>query len=466
MKKILSSLSVLIKIVFIIISLISIGLLEKVIPTNYLKVVILVFSVIFGLNIISLLCKIKFIKIISNIFNIIAIIFLIFISFYLLKTDDFISKLKGNGLTEVYYLATLNKKEYNNIEDLDNHKIGVYYNNNKTYQEALKSINETINTNIINYEDLNLLTKSLLNSEIEAILISESSKKMIEEEFELVHIQLNYIYDITTKTKLEEVAKDIDVVKNPFIMYISGIDTYGTIDTVSRSDVNILCVINPNTKKVLLLTIPRDYYVDIYSKNGKDKLTHAGVYGVDTSLRTIENLLNIDINYYLKVNFSTLINVVDEIGGINVYSPYTFNTYGVQFNEGYNYMNGEQALAFSRARKNFLAGDRTRGENQLRVIEAIIDKMVSSRDLITNYLNILNSLDSSFQTNLDSNRIYDLVKFQLFYMPKWNISKYSLNGYDSSDYTISSKDSKRYVMVPNVNTINTAKQKIKEIMSN
>ena len=288
---------------------------------------------------------------------------------------------------------------------------------------------------------------------------------MIEEEQKLIDIQLKYIYNVSAKTKVEETAKDIDVKNNPFIVYISGIDTYGDIESISRSDVNILGIINPNDNKVLLVSIPRDYYVDIYGKNGKDKLTHAGIYGVDTSIKTIENLLDIDINYYLKVNFSTLVNFIDIIEGINVYSAYTFDTYGIKFYEGYNYLNGEQALAFSRARYNFSGGDRVRGENQMRVIEAIINKLSSSRVLMTNYLNILSSLENSFQMNIDSDRIYDLVKMQLYNMPKWEVEKISLDGVDSYNYTNTSKDKKVYVMEPKLDTIKNTKDKINEIMN-
>ena len=171
-----------------------------------------------------------------------------------------------------------------------------------------------------------------------------------------------------------------------------------------------------------------------------------------------------DINYYIRLNFSTLINAIDAIGGVDVYSPYTFNTYGYQFYEGYNYLNGDYALAFSRARHNFENGDRTRGENQMRVIEAVINKISSSRVLITNYLDILNSLSGTFQTNIDSNRIYDLVKMQLSSMPKWQIETYSLNGFDSSNYTYSMGDMLLYVMEPDYNTVNEAKLKIKVLL--
>lgn len=466
MKKSFNILNIILKIIFILSFIFSLYVLSKVdiLPLNYKIIFISMFAIILISSVLGIIFKIKWLNIVSSILNIIFIGIIILASIYLFKTGNFIDKLSGNELKETYYLAVLKDSKYENIDDLNHLKIGSFYNNVDTYNLVLKTINKKIDSEMINYEDLLELTDALLNNELEAILINEASKKLIEEEYELVHIQLKYIYNVTTKTKVQEIVKDIDVVENPFVIYISGIDTYGDIASVSRSDVNIIGVINPKNNKILLVTIPRDYYVDVYGKNAKDKLTHAGIYGIETSVKTIENLLNIDINYYLKINFSTLIKAIDSIGGVNVYSPYTFNTYGVQFYKGYNYVDGTKALAFSRARYNFAGGDRVRGENQLRVIEAIINKMASSRVLVTNYLDILENLGGSFQTNIDSNRIYDLVKFQLFHMPNWQIERIGLEGTDSYNYTYTSKKNKVYVMEPNNITLNNTRNKIKEIM--
>jgi len=466
MKKVFNILNIILKVIFILSFIFSMYVLSKVdiLPLNYKIIFISVFVVILVLSVLGIIFKNKYLNIISSILNILFISVIVLASIYLFKTDDFVSKLKNNELRETYYLAVLKDSEYENINDLNNLKIGTFYNNIKTYELVLKNINSKINSEITNYDDLLELTDLLLNKEVDAILINEANKTLLEEEHELIHIQLKYIYNVTTKTKVEEIVKDIDVVENPFAIYISGIDAYDDIASVSRSDVNIIAVINPKNNKILLVTIPRDYYVTLYGTNSKDKLTHAGLYGIESSVKTIENLLDIDINYYVRLNFSTLINAIDAIGGVNVYSEYTFNTYGTQFYKGYNYVDGTKALAFSRARYNFTGGDRVRGENQLRVIEAIINKMASSRVLVTNYLDILDSLGNSFQTNIDSSRLYDLVKFQLFHMPKWNIEKISLNGSGRNDYTYTYKKTKLYVMVPDIKTVNVAKNKIIEIM--
>lgn len=437
-----------------------------ILPFKYLLIYISFFSLILIFNTLTeFFFKRNIIKIMSISISIIFTIINIFIFIYLNKTTNFINNLVGEEQLETYYIAVLNNSSYQDIDDLNDNKIGTFYNNFDSYQEILKIINNLITFEEKNYNNLLEMCNSLINGEVEAILVSEENKKIIEENNELIDIQLRYIYNVTTKTKISIIAKDLNVVDEPFIVYITGIDAYGEISTVARSDVNIIASINPKTKKILLITIPRDYYVQLHDTTGnRDKLTHAGMYGIDMSITTIEDLLDIDINYYIRLNFSTLINAVDVIGGIDVYSEYEFNTYGYQFYKGYNSVNGKYALAFSRARYNFLNGDRTRGENQMRVIEAIINKMASSRVLINNYLDILNSLNGTFQTNIDSSRIYDLVKMQLSTMSKWQIEKFSLNGYDSSNYTYSMGDMLLYVMEPDYNTINEAKEKIKKIL--
>ena len=269
--------------------------------------------------------------------------------------------------------------------------------------------------------------------------------------------------------KTSEIVKVVDVTNTPFNLFIIGSDSFGTIDKISNSDVNMLMTINPKTNQILLTSIPRDYYVEIYNTNGgMDKLTHAGYYGVETSVKTIENLLNTEINYYAKVNFTTVIDIVNLIGGIEVYSDYSFSEHAFfkyTYKKGYNKLNGEQALAFARERKSFNGGDRVRGQNQQKVIKAIIDKVTSSTALISKYSDILSAIEKSFQTNLDDKSITKLVKLQLNKMPSWEIINQSLDGSDSSAYTYSYPKKQLYVMKPNEETIIEAQNKIKEILN-
>ncbi len=468
-RKIFNISSLVIKIIFLISFITNLLFLLKIdmLPTKYLSIFILLSSFILVFAILTqFILKNKVLKIISTFLSFIVILLYIFLYIYIRKTDTFINGLFNDEQLETYYLAVLSDSNYQTINDLKNLKIGTYYNNEGTYNEIIKIVNKTIEYDEKSYDNLIEMCNALISGEIDAILINDANKTIINENNELINIQLKYIYNVTTKTKINVIAKDLNVVDTPFIVYITGIDTYGEISSVARSDVNIVATINPKTKKILLVTIPRDYYVQLHNTTGnKDKLTHSGIYGIDMSVSTIEDLLDIDINYYIRLNFSTLINTVDVIGGIDVYSEYEFNTYGYQFYRGYNSVNGQYALAFSRARYNFANGDRTRGENQMRVIDAIINKMSSSRVLVTNYLNILNSLNGTFQTNIDSKRIYDLVKMQLSTMPKWQVETYSLNGYDSSNYTYSMGDMLLYVMEPDYSTIDEAKYKIQEFLN-
>ena len=246
----------------------------------------------------------------------------------------------------------------------------------------------------------------------------------------------------------------------PFAVYISGIDTYGNISTVSRSDVNILAIVNPAKRHLVLINTPRDYYVQLHGTIGsKDKLTHAGIYGVDMSRQTLEDLYDIDIPYYIRVNFSSLMAIVDTIGGVSVYSDYAFG----QFHVGRNELNGKQALQFSRERYSFTEGDRQRGRNQQRVIEAIVTKL-SSPSVLVNYSSILSTTQSALQTNLPPQLITGLVNTQLASPKQWITRSISVDGTGSMSPTYSMGAQLLYVMVPNEASLEQARQEAKSLL--
>lgn len=369
--------------------------------------------------------------------------------------------------TENYYVIVLSESNYSTTDSLQNKMIGVHISTLESQEDALKDFNKKISYDKKEYSDFMKLGKDLLNQQIDAMFINGSYLSILQDEDVTFESKIKVVDTIEIQVKNETIKKEIDVTKEPFNIYISGIDIYGNITSVSRSDVNILVTVNPTTHKILLTSIPRDYYVRLHGTTGyRDKLTHAGIYGIDMSISTIEDLLDIDINYYARVNFTTLIKLVDAIGGVDVYSDYAFTSLhgNYKFNVGMNHMNGEQALGFTRERYAFATGDRQRGKNQQKVITAIIDKALSSKTLITKYTNILNSLQSSFQTNISSNKIYSLVNMQLDKMPSWNIESISLDGTGKSEYTYSYSGQKLYVMEPDLKTVDTAKEKIKGIM--
>lgn len=408
--------------------------------------------------------KIKFKGILSGISIFLSILFII-ILIYLNKTFSFLNKLSDTGYkTENYSVIVLKDSNYNKIEDINNKTISYYKNETSNIEQALTKLDETIDFTKKSEEDYTKLVESLYNNQTEAIVIEESYRGIIEETDETFSDKTKTIYTIEIETETIDITKNVNVNKETFNIYISGIDTYGKISSVSRSDVNIIATVNPKTHQILLTTIPRDYYVQLDGTTGyKDKLTHAGIYGVEKSIKTLENLLDIEINYYIKVNFSSLEKLIDALGGVDVYSEYTFTgTAGSSFKKGYNRVNGVQALEFARTRKTVSGGDRTRGKNQQALIQAMISK-ACSKEIITKYTSILNSLEGSFQTNMSTDKMTDIIKKQIDEMKPWNVTSVSLDGAGSSEFTHSYNHQKLYVMIPDETTIENAKNLIEKV---
>ncbi len=256
-----------------------------------------------------------------------------------------------------------------------------------------------------------------------------------------------------------------DLTKNYFTVYLSGIDTSGVINVRSRSDVNILMTVNPKTKKILLVTIPRDAYVIIpgISGNSYDKLTHAGIYGVKASMKTLERVYGISIDYYVRVNFTSVERFVNILGGVNVYSAYEFSSGGMNFKKGYNYVNGEQALIFARERKVFSAGDNQRGRNQTELIKAVINKMTTPASLMK-FGDIMGAVKNNFQTDLSMDQLTALVRMQLNDSATWTMESYAIKTKGGSNYCYSYKGRKLYVGYIDYTSVDTAVAKMLEIM--
>ena len=423
----------------------------NIVPLKYLMLLFIIF-ILYDTGLFFLLFKKHKIKnIIGYVLSGILVIIMGILFYYLNATMGFFKGFGTNKYKEENYLVlVLKDSSFESLSDLSN--IGYTSNELSNINEALTKLNEEITIENIKYDNNVLMFENLINQEIDSVLIEESSMSLIYEQNEEYNDLFRIIYTINIKTEIE-ITKETDVTNQPFTIYISGIDSYGSIATVSRSDVNIVATVNPKTKQVLLISIPRDYYVQLRGTTGyKDKLTHAGLYGVETSVGTLEDLLDVDINYYFRVNFSSLENIVDALGGVDVYSKYSFTssqaTGGTYyFTKGYNHMNGKQALAFSRERKALPGGDRARGINQQAVIDGIIRKATSPA-IITGYSKILSSLQGTFQTNMSDNDIQKLIKMQLNDMATWNITSYSLDGTDGSDYTYSYPTQELYVMNP------------------
>lgn len=238
----------------------------------------------------------------------------------------------------------------------------------------------------------------------------------------------------------------IDPTTEPFNLYVTGIDRWAGEQDLDRSDVNMIMTINPVTKKILLTSIPRDTYVKLHTAQQMDKLTHTGIYGVDETINTVEDWLNIDLNYYLKLNFSSMRGIINAIGGIDVYSPVAFDSdiSECSYVKGWNHLNGKQALYFARERHAFEGQDSVRVENQQRVVKAIIKKMTTSPAVLLKYGEIMEVAGSNLSTNMSYDEIQDIVKMQMTDLASWDVETQKVEGEYDMDYVASLSHKNKY----------------------
>lgn len=269
--------------------------------------------------------------------------------------------------------------------------------------------------------------------------------------------------DVTVPT----IAEPQDITNTPFLVYIAGSDARSYYLNRSRNDVNILAVVNPETKQILLINTPRDYFVKNPAGNDvRDKLTHCGIYGVENSALALANLYGDRVDYYAQINFTGFETFIDAIGGITVYSDVSFQiTNGYWISKGENYLDGETALSFARERYNLAGGDESRGENQMKVIRAVIQKMTSGTTIITRYAEILDSLEGMFSTNMSMDELSQLVKMQLNDMASWNVMTYAVSGNGDSQITYSAPGEWLYVMWPDEEMVEHAKELIDRVIA-
>ena len=457
-------------IILSILCIIVIGMLNVIPIKFYIPIVI----VILILDIVTMICLKKKGKsrkvglVLALIFIIIYIIGLIYGN----NTLNFFKKINNtNTSSENYVVVVKSNSNYKDIKDLKDKNIGILNCDEDGYTKAKDQLTKTVKYNPVVLDDSYSLTDSLLNDNVDAFLIEESQEKILEENYDGFTSKTKVLYTFTIEVQEESVTKETDMTKDSFNILISGMDTYGKINTVSRSDVNIVVTVNPKAGTISLVHIPRDYYVQLYKKNGlKDKLTHAGIYGVDTSVKTIEKLLDIDINYYVKFNFSSVIDIVKTIGDITVYSDQSFTSglyddntnQAYSYVKGYNTLNGSETLSFCRERHSLADGDRARGVHQEAVIEAIIKKM-SSPSVLTKYSKLLDALSNTFITNMGEDNMTNFIKMQLDKNISWSTKKMVMDGTSSMEYTYSYPKQKLYVMIPTDDSINEAKEQIASV---
>ncbi len=324
--------------------------------------------------------------------------------------------------------------------------------------ESKLDVNEL---SITEYDSWPEMIDALYDGSLDAVILNEVKVPMIIEEdnYKTFEDDTKIIYTYEIKTKINNKG-NIDVTSNTFCIYISGIDVAGKISTTSRSDVNILAVVNPDTKQILLVNTPRDYYVNLALDkvgNPMDKLTHAGTYGIDVSMATLENFYGIDVNFFFRINFTGFEKVVNTLGGIDINSDFEFTTThgGYYIKKGTNTLNGSQALGYSRERYAFASGDNQRGKNQMAVITSVIKK-IASPAILNNFSGLMSDLQGSFETSMTSSQISSIVRMQLDEGGSWNVVNYAVTGKGSEDYCYA-LGSKNYVMVPDMTTVENAK---------
>lgn len=471
-KKVLNIVSIIIGIISLILMLVFSYAIYKLnmIPGKFLiPAYILIFIIYTGLLLTVFLPKVKSkIKVFSMIILVLFGVIFGFADKYIFTTLNFMDILDRDILQkERYDVYVLENSSYNKLEDLKGKKVGLYQSSNS--EKAGSELKNKIDFEIIEYTDVEKMFESLNNDEINAIIISSSVKDLLDNELNDINVKIKSIYNFKISIEKNDIVKVVNVTNTPFNVYIAGGDGYGSIDYTFNTDVNMVATINPTTRKILLTSIPRDYYVNLVGQgpNAYDKLTHAGYYGIEESVKTVENLLDTDINYYVKINFSTIEGIVDAIGGIDVYSDFDFyeKAFGkYHFTVGYNHLDGKQALAFARERKSFAAGDVQRVKNQQKVVEAIINKVTSSTALISSYDRILDTVSENLDTNMPSKDISRLVKMQLNDMRGWTIKSQNAVGTSQMGPTYTFPTLNLYTMLPDEDSVNSLKAKINEYL--
>lgn len=371
--------------------------------------------------------------------------------YYIGTTTSAINKVTENNKAETEKVCVVVKKDsaYESISDIVGKQCGIQFQNDKELieQAQIKLNEEHDGIAWKEYQDYQVLYPALMNGEIDAMIINgpylnvideismEENQYVFSEEIRIIEeVEFEVEKDVVEK----HVEDDFDITKDTFTVFVSGIDTYGDITTKSRSDVNILMTVNPKEHQILMVTTPRDAYTILpgISGNSKDKLTHSGIYGVQCSIDTLNYIYGIDINYYARVNFTSLVNIVDALDGVDVYSKYTFNAGGYHYDEGMNHLNGAEALAFARERYSFGEGDFQRGRDQMEVIKGIV-KRCCTPAILKGFSGILETVGDKIQTSVETDDMFALVKMQLEDNQEWQLFSYETSGDVGREYCYS-----------------------------
>ena len=417
--------------------------------------------------------------------------------FYLYKTAGMLSTIStsssGSGtklgslsdeMTNNVSVIVMKSSNYSSLKDLSGKKIGTTSElDTKSTEKCLTDIKKSIDFDQEDYPNYNQEMTDLYDGRIDGVILDESSRGIVYEQFLNISQVTKVVHTTSYKAPREHAIVDskhpVDVTKDPFTIYFSGNDSFGNIQETGRTDSNMLVTVNPKTHRILMTSIPRDYYVPVACAEDaadgcldgqKDKLTHTGLYGVQTTINTIEDFMDVDINYYVRVNFSSLTNIVDAIGGVDVTVGkglavdqfYTDDTIGGVV-EGENHLDGQKALAYARERYAYEDGDLQRVKNQQQVLKAIIKK-VKSPSMLLKYASLIDAIGSAIETNMPSSSITNFVKFQLASNSSWKFESYPMVGDTGMEFSPSLGDTAS-VTYQDRGSIETAHDKIEAILN-
>lgn len=417
--------------------------------------------------------------------KIVCIVLTLFISvatcmggYYISKTQNVLSSIT-NVAKHAKNTVSVIVKESSSIKNksqLNGVSVGGLRLNEQGSKKALKELsNEGIVLNQTEYDSMTALLEAFYNGEVDSIIINESSRSQFldMEAYSNFDSNTRVVYQTSYKVKNNDSATSVsDITSKPFNVLISGSDTRGGFDENGRSDVIMIATVNPKTHTILLTSVPRDFYVttacdagDGCMQGALDKITHTGIHGTNTTKRTVEQLLGIEINYTFKVGFDTVTKLVDTLGGVDVYVEpgYAVHNEYINVKEGVNHLYGEEALEYARERYAYAEGDRQRTKNQQQVLMGIV-KEVTKPSVITNYAAIMDTMANTFSTTMSNEEITDLIKYQLNNNPTWKMEQYMVDGTGDTLMCAELGDAAS-VMVPDQSTVKMAKDKINAVLA-
>lgn len=456
----------------------------NVLPSKFLFIAVAILFLID--TIIVILINFYSKKVVSKIILIVVTIVLSlgmgFGGYYLQKTNTMFSNITNVNSTSKNTVSVIVKEssDMQDLRDIADKKVGtlrlIGLVGTQTCLEDIES--KDIKIEQMNYDSISNLMSAFYSGEVDVVILNESYRSNVEdiEEYKNFSDNTRVIYQTTFETEDTNVANSVsDITEHPFNVLITGSDSRVDISENARSDVNMVVTVNPTTNTILLTSIPRDFYVttvcdaaDGCQNGAMDKITHTGMTGINTTKRTVENLLGIEINYTVKVGFESVTKIVDALGGIDVYVepgyavPELLHGNGRGVTEGVNHLDGELALAYSRERYAYTEGDRQRTKNQQQVVMGIIDKMTSS-SVLANYADLMDALGDTFQTTMSASEIQALIQYQMDKMPSWTVEQYMVDG-TGDTLMCAELGQAAYVMVPDQTTVELAKRKIAAVM--